>query len=161
MWVFWNAGSSIVRRSMDGCWKNSPTLLWSESFQPVFEKLSTAVVWIQIYHLHMELWGGEILELVASQFGRILKVDEHTLDHSWASLLLSIWNLILSNYYNRGPRWSIVGILFLFLFFMKNYQFSVIGAGCLDTARKTALSLAVTCTQVRMCHLVLLSQSRC
>lgn len=67
---------------MDGCWKNSPTLLWSESFQPVFEKLSTAVVWIQIYHLHMELWGGEILELVASQFGRILKVDEHTLDHS-------------------------------------------------------------------------------
>lgn len=30
----------------------------------------------------MELWGGEILEAVASQFGHVLKVDPHTIDHS-------------------------------------------------------------------------------
>lgn len=53
-----------------------------ESFQPAFEKLALAAVWIQIYHLPIELWEKEILEVIASQFGRILKVDEHILDHS-------------------------------------------------------------------------------
>lgn len=28
----------------------------------------------------MELWGGEILEMVTSQFGPVLKVDEHIID---------------------------------------------------------------------------------
>lgn len=47
---------------------NSP--LGSESFQPAFEKLSTAAVRIQIYHLPGG--GGEILELVGSQLRRVL-----------------------------------------------------------------------------------------
>lgn len=46
------------------------------------EKLSLAAVWIQIYHLPIELWSGEILEQVASQFGRVLKVDDFTIDRS-------------------------------------------------------------------------------
>lgn len=72
----------------DGPWNVAGRILqlspWSESFQPAFEKLSNAAVWIQIYHFPMELWGGEILELVASQFGKVLKVDAHTLDRSRA-----------------------------------------------------------------------------
>lgn len=57
---------------------------WSESFQPAFERLSVAAVWIQLYHLPMELWKGEILEMIASQFGRVIKIDEHTIDRSRA-----------------------------------------------------------------------------
>lgn len=48
--------------------------LWKESFQPTFERFSTVAVWVQIYHLPMELWGGDILELVD--------------DHGQANLLL-------------------------------------------------------------------------
>ncbi|XP_039134936.1 uncharacterized protein LOC120272238 [Dioscorea cayenensis subsp. rotundata] len=55
---------------------------WKESFQPAFEKLSTAAVWIQLHHLRIELWLGDILECIASQFGRVLKIDEHTLNLS-------------------------------------------------------------------------------
>lgn len=57
---------------------------WSERFQPTFEKLSLAAVWIQIHHLPIELWSGDILELVASQFGRVLKIDKPTIDRSRA-----------------------------------------------------------------------------
>lgn len=57
---------------------------WKESFQPAFERLSTAAIWVQIYHLLIELWGGDILELVASQFGRVHKMDDHTLNCSRA-----------------------------------------------------------------------------
>ncbi|XP_039115860.1 uncharacterized protein LOC120251398 [Dioscorea cayenensis subsp. rotundata] len=68
----------------DGPWSVAGRILqlapWSGSFQPAFEKLSLAAVWIQIYHLPIELWSGEILEQVASQFGRVLKVDDHTID---------------------------------------------------------------------------------
>lgn len=39
-------------------------------------------MWIQIYHLPIELWSAEILEQVTSQFGRVLKVDDHTINHS-------------------------------------------------------------------------------
>lgn len=30
----------------------------------------------------MELWGVELLESIASDFGKVLKIDEHTLSHS-------------------------------------------------------------------------------
>lgn len=43
----------------DGPWMVAGRILqlttWSESFQPAFEKLSLATVWIQIYHLPIEL----------------------------------------------------------------------------------------------------------
>ena len=41
-------------------------------------------MWIQIYHLPIELWSGDILEMVASQFDKVLKIDEHILDRSRA-----------------------------------------------------------------------------
>lgn len=52
---------------------------WRESFQPAFEKLSSAAVWIQLHHVPMELWNGDVLETIASHFGKVLKIDEHTL----------------------------------------------------------------------------------
>lgn len=57
---------------------------WRETFQPSFEKLSTTVVWLQLHHFPMELWDGEILETISSQFGKALKVDEHTLNRFMA-----------------------------------------------------------------------------
>lgn len=42
----------------------------------------TAVIWIQLHHVLIELWKGEILEVIASHFGRVLQIDEHTLSLS-------------------------------------------------------------------------------
>lgn len=52
---------------------------WRACFQPAFKPVSTTAVWIQLYHLPIELWIGEILELVVSQFGKVLKLDQHTI----------------------------------------------------------------------------------
>ncbi|XP_039135824.1 uncharacterized protein LOC120273259 [Dioscorea cayenensis subsp. rotundata] len=50
---------------------------WKNHFQPAFEKLHLAAVWVQLHHLPIEYWAAEILELVGEQFGRLLKVDDH------------------------------------------------------------------------------------
>ncbi|XP_039128993.1 uncharacterized protein LOC120265170 [Dioscorea cayenensis subsp. rotundata] len=55
---------------------------WHESFQPTFEKLSTMAVWIQLHHVPIELWYGDLLENIASHFGKVLKIDDHTLNLS-------------------------------------------------------------------------------
>lgn len=33
-------------------------------------------------HIPMELWNRDLLKLIVSQFGRVLKIDEHTLNLS-------------------------------------------------------------------------------
>ncbi|XP_039138906.1 uncharacterized protein LOC120276249 [Dioscorea cayenensis subsp. rotundata] len=70
----------------DGPWTVDGRILqlfeWRESFQPAFEKLSIAAIWIQLHHVPIELWKGEILDVIASHFGRVLKIDEHTLQLS-------------------------------------------------------------------------------
>lgn len=58
--------------------------IWRKRYQPAFERLTTAVVWIQLYHLSMELWDDEILEMVTSQFGKVLKIDSHITERSSA-----------------------------------------------------------------------------
>lgn len=70
----------------DGPWTIDGRIIqlsdWRESFQPAFENLSTVAVWIQLHHVPMELWNRDLLKLIASQFGRVLKIDEHTLNLS-------------------------------------------------------------------------------
>lgn len=35
-----------------------------------------------MFHLPIELWNGETFDLVVSYFGKVLKVDDHTLTRS-------------------------------------------------------------------------------
>lgn len=51
---------------------------WKDHFQPAFEKLHRVVVWVQLHHIPLEYWDGEVLEMIEEQFGRLLKVDDHT-----------------------------------------------------------------------------------
>lgn len=51
---------------------------WKNHFQPAFEKLHLAAVWVQLHHLLIEFWDAEVLEIIGEQFGRLLKVDDHT-----------------------------------------------------------------------------------
>lgn len=51
---------------------------WRDHFQPTFEKLHRAAVWVQLHHLPLEYWDREVLEIIGEQFGRLLKVDDHT-----------------------------------------------------------------------------------
>ncbi|XP_039121436.1 uncharacterized protein LOC120258150 [Dioscorea cayenensis subsp. rotundata] len=66
----------------EGPWTISGMVLqltpWKDHFQPTFEKLDLAAVWVQLHHLPIEYWSGEVLELIGDSFGRLLKVDEHT-----------------------------------------------------------------------------------
>ncbi|KAJ0975853.1 hypothetical protein J5N97_017818 [Dioscorea zingiberensis] len=52
---------------------------WRPNFQPAFEELSTATIWIHLHNLPSEYWDMEPLEIVASNFGTMKKVDQTTL----------------------------------------------------------------------------------
>lgn len=71
---------------LDGPWTIDGRILqiskWHESFHLAFEKLSSAAVWIQLHHVPMELWSSDLLETISSHFGRVLKIDDHTLNLS-------------------------------------------------------------------------------
>lgn len=60
---------------LEGPWTIDGRILqifeWHESFQLAFEKLLSAVIWIQLHHAPMELWSGDVLETIASHFGAI------------------------------------------------------------------------------------------
>lgn len=51
---------------------------WKDYFLPMFEKLHLADIWVQLRHLPIEFWSGEMLELIGEQFRRLFKVDDHT-----------------------------------------------------------------------------------
>lgn len=55
---------------------------WRENFQPTFEKLDIAVLWMQFHYLPIELWDGDLLEHIASHFSKLLKVDDFTMNMS-------------------------------------------------------------------------------
>ena len=61
-----------------------------------------AAVRVQIYHLPIELWFGDTLEMVASQFCKVLIVDKHTLDRSRAKFARIYVELDLSQSLKQG-----------------------------------------------------------
>lgn len=75
---------------------------WKNHFQPVFEKLHLVAVWVQLHHLPIEYWDAEILELVGEQFGRLLKVDDHTEKISLAKFACICVEIDLSKPLKRG-----------------------------------------------------------
>ncbi|KAJ0963233.1 hypothetical protein J5N97_028355 [Dioscorea zingiberensis] len=52
---------------------------WRPHFQPAFERLSTATIWIQLHHLPWDYWNLTSMESIASFFGRVIKIDETTM----------------------------------------------------------------------------------
>lgn len=90
----------------DGPWTMNGLILqlapWQPNFQPTFSRLSTAAVWIQLYHLPAELWEGDILETIAAQFGKLLRIDELTLNLSRAKYARVCVELGLSQPLKRG-----------------------------------------------------------
>lgn len=46
------------------------------------QELITYAIYIQIHHLPVELWDLESLELIANYFGKLMKIDNHTLSLS-------------------------------------------------------------------------------
>lgn len=75
---------------------------WKGHFQPAFEKLHLAAVWVQLHHLPIEYWNGEVLELVGEQFGRFLKVDDHTEKLTRTKFARICVEIILSKPLKRG-----------------------------------------------------------
>lgn len=111
---------------------------WKESFQPTFEKLSTMTVWIQLYHVPIELQSGELLENIASQFGQVLKVDDHTLICSRSKFTRLCIEMGLDQPLQKGTWVQYGGNFFLFLFSMRNYLSFVTGMVVLVTEKPSA-----------------------
>ncbi|KAJ0984231.1 hypothetical protein J5N97_002587 [Dioscorea zingiberensis] len=51
---------------------------WRPHFQASFEKLTSAILWVQLYNLSPEYWEMEHLKTVAAKIGKVIKVDETT-----------------------------------------------------------------------------------
>lgn len=72
----------MQRLLFDGPWTVNGIILqlalWQPHFEPVFTKLSTAALWVQLHNLPVEFGDGESLETISSFFGRLLNIDEFT-----------------------------------------------------------------------------------
>ncbi|XP_073004938.1 uncharacterized protein [Typha latifolia] len=55
---------------------------WRNNFRPTAEAFTTTPIWIQLPNLPKEYWELEALIPVAAYFGKPLRVDETTLDHT-------------------------------------------------------------------------------
>ncbi|KAJ0974411.1 hypothetical protein J5N97_016376 [Dioscorea zingiberensis] len=53
-------------------------LRWKEHFEPMYEKLTTATIWVHLINIPVEYWAPEHLEPLVSYFGRLVKVDNTT-----------------------------------------------------------------------------------
>lgn len=51
---------------------------WRPYFEPVFTKLTTAAIWVQLHNLPIEFWSGDILESITGHLGNLLKIDDLT-----------------------------------------------------------------------------------
>ncbi|XP_039129858.1 uncharacterized protein LOC120265977 isoform X2 [Dioscorea cayenensis subsp. rotundata] len=142
--LLWDASWTVAGRIL----QLSPQ---QESFQLAFEKLSMVAFWIKIFHLSMELWGGDILEMVASQFGRVLKVDEHTLDYFRAKFARVCVEDDLSQ-----PRqlstWVNYGDHFVFVLVLYE-KLPVFCCSCVESTmvKLTAHSPAIICNWSNLC----------
>ena len=72
----------------EGSWTLSRLVLqlfpWHAFFQPVSARLSTAAIWLQLHHLPNELWDKDILENIVGHTGKLLKIDDETINLSRA-----------------------------------------------------------------------------
>ncbi|KAJ0964611.1 hypothetical protein J5N97_025749 [Dioscorea zingiberensis] len=53
-------------------------LRWKEHFEPMYEKLTTATLWVHLYNLPVEYWPPEHLESLVTYFGKLVKIDNTT-----------------------------------------------------------------------------------
>lgn len=106
-----------------------------------------ATVWIQIFHLPMELCTDDILEMVASQFGRVLKVDDHSLYRSRVKFARVCVDVDLSQPLQLGT-WVNYGLHSVFVLVLyEKLPFFVTGVEESIMARLIVLSPAFLCSQ--------------
>ncbi|KAJ0967401.1 hypothetical protein J5N97_024318 [Dioscorea zingiberensis] len=90
----------------DGPWTVNGMILhlirWREHFQPSFEKLSSAILWVRLYQLPWEYWEKEPLESVAGKIGKVIKVDETTFIQDRAKFARLCIEIDLSQPLKRG-----------------------------------------------------------
>ena len=96
--------------------------LWKGNFQPAFEKLEHAAVWIQIDHLPVGFWDEETLDFIGSHLGNLIKVDKHTVNVTRARFARVCVKINLSQPLKQGvwieARWQrvfLVAILYEWL----------------------------------------------
>ncbi|XP_039121328.1 uncharacterized protein LOC120258056 [Dioscorea cayenensis subsp. rotundata] len=75
---------------------------WKPFFEPVFAKLTTAAVWVQLHNLPIELWDGESLDTVTAHMGNLLKIDDLTFNLTRSKFARVCIDLDLSKPLSRG-----------------------------------------------------------
>ncbi|XP_073009146.1 uncharacterized protein [Typha latifolia] len=73
----------MLKRTLIRLWNGIDKFAASDmSGEPTAEAFTSALVWIQLHNLPQEYWELEALVPVAEYFGKPLRVDETTLDHT-------------------------------------------------------------------------------
>ena len=75
---------------------------WQKNIQPAFARLSIAAGWLQLHHLPVEYWDGDVLESIIEHIGTVLKIDEHTLSLDNGKFLKVCLEIDLSRPLRRG-----------------------------------------------------------
>lgn len=58
----------------------SLSVTWHPNFQPFTAPPTIAAMWIQLHHFPIELWHVEVLEVITCHIGRLMKIDNQTIE---------------------------------------------------------------------------------
>ena len=89
-------------------------------FQLAFAKLSSAIVWLQLHHLPLDFWDGEVIEAITEYIRRLLKIDKHTLERKKARYARICLKINLSQLLKQDSRWVTRSIDCMQLFCMND-----------------------------------------
>ncbi|KAL8546962.1 hypothetical protein ACS0TY_006609 [Phlomoides rotata] len=91
---------------------------WVQDFNPNRVCSSLAQVWVRIMDLPMEYWQPSILEAMASAFGTLIRIDDHTIHRRmghYARILVEVdmkMELIEKIMYKRSGVCSFANLVF-------------------------------------------------
>ncbi|KAJ0974497.1 hypothetical protein J5N97_016462 [Dioscorea zingiberensis] len=96
----------LERVLTDGPWSVNGTMMhlmrWKPDFQPYFERLSSATLWLQLHHLPDEYWDDETIAEIGASFGKVIKVDATTAQQDRARFARVCVDLDLTKPIERG-----------------------------------------------------------
>ncbi|KAJ0965564.1 hypothetical protein J5N97_026702 [Dioscorea zingiberensis] len=131
---------------VDGPWSINGSIFhllrWKEHFEPMYEKLTTATVWVQLNNMPVKYWEPDHLDTLVNYFGRLVKVDATTQEMGRAKFVRVCIELDLQKPLKKGvwvstPRSkSFVSILYERLHVFC-YLCGVVGHGADACAEKT------------------------
>lgn len=96
----------IQRLLLEGPWSINGIILqlstWCPFFEPVFAKLNTAIIWVQLHNLPVKFWDGNTFESISGHLCNLLKIDDLTVSLSRSKYARVCIEIYLSKPLSKG-----------------------------------------------------------